>query len=200
MKQSLPGILRSAITVKKWMENPPSVDQVRPAKCPRCDHAGREPGRTLGLHGHGRRTRQLRGPVTVDSPAKEIKIWLRRYQCQACGFTMSVGPAGVLTRRLFTAMAIGLALALWSGGDSGAAVRREVSPWQVVGPTAQVRWNSMHRWALAARAGELWPSIRLTVEWTRRELAKRVSAILMSRGPPSDSNKTRAFEGAAQIR
>lgn len=141
----------------------------------------------------------MRGPVTIDSPTKEIEIRLRRYRCQACGFTMSVGPAGLLTRRLFTAMAIGLALALWSGGHSDAAVRREVSPWQVVGATAEARWNALRRWALAASAGELWPSIRLTLEWTRREIAKRVSLILMSRGPPGDCEKTRAFAGAAHI-
>lgn len=199
MKQSLPRILRSAMTVKKWMEKPPSVDLVRPAKCPRCDHAAREPGRPLGLHGHGTRSRQLRGPASVGSPAKEIVIQLRRYRCQACGFTMSVGPAGVLTRRLFTAMAIALALALWSGGESDAAVRGEVSPWQVVGATAQARWNALRRWALAASAGALWPSIRLSVDWNKREIAKRVSAILMSRGPPSDCMRSRVFAGAAHI-
>lgn len=199
MKQSLSGILRSTIAVKKWMEKCPSVDRVRPAKCPRCDHAAREPGRTLGLHGHGTRTRQLRGPIVVGVPPQETEIQIRRYHCQHCSATITVGPSGVLTRRLFTAMAIGLALALWSRGQSDAMVRRQVSPWQVVGATAQARWNALRRWALAASAGELWPSIRLMVEWTRRQIAKRVSTILMSRGPPSDCDETRVFMGAAHV-
>lgn len=200
MKQSLSGILRSAISVKKWMEKSPSVELVRPAKCPRCDHAAREPGRPLGLHGHGSRSRQLRGPATVDQPSKESEIQLRRYLCQRCGVAMTVGPAGLLTGRLFTAMAIGLALALWSAGRSHAEVRSEVSPWSVVGASAHARWNALRRWARAAGRGELWPSIDANENWRPRELAKRVASILMSRGPPGKCAKTRVFAGAAQVR
>lgn len=199
MRQSSTGILRNAIPVKKWTDVFPSVDRVRPGRCPRCGHAAREPGRPLGLHGHGSRTRQLRGPLTALAPSKEIEIRLRRYRCQSCGVAMSVGPAGVLTRRLFTAMAIGLALALWSGGASDAEVRSEIGTWSVVGAMAFVRWNSLWRWVLAAGAGGLWPSIHVTTEWTRHEVAKRVSAILMNRGPPDRSIAERAFEGAAHI-
>ena len=199
MKQSLSGILQSAISVKKWMEKSPSVDLVRPAKCPRCDHAAREPGRPLGLHGHGTRFRQLRGPPAVGRPSEEIEIELRRYRCQSCGAAMTVGPAGLLTQRLFTAMAIGLALALWSGGRSHAAVRGEVSAWSIVGAAAHARWNSLRRWARAAGRGRLWPHIKVSTEWTPREIAKRVTAILMSRGPPDECAKARVFAGAAHI-
>lgn len=199
MKLNSADILRSGTPVKEWMEALPSVDRVRPGRCPRCGHAARQAGRPLGLHGHGARTRQLRGPLTATAPSKEFEIQLRRYRCQSCGATMSVGPAGVFTRRLFTAMAMGLALALWSRGASQAEVRSEVGTWSVVGATAFARWNSLRRWALAAGAGELWPSIRVSTEWTRREIAKRVSAILESRGPPDKPMPMRVFMGAAHI-
>jgi hypothetical protein len=74
-----------------------------------------------------------------------------------------------------------------------------VSPWSLVGATAQTRWNSLRRWTAAAGRGELWPRIRVSEGWKLREIAKRVAVILMSRGPPDDCMKTRAFTGAAQI-
>ncbi len=132
-------------------------------------------------------------------PSQEIEIRLRRYRCQSCGATMSVGPAGLLTRHLFTAMAIGLALALWSGGASDADVRGEVSPWQIVGATAHDRWNSLRRWARGAGRGRLWPRIEVSAQWNPREVATRVAAILMSRGPPGDCTKVRVFAGATHI-
>jgi hypothetical protein len=144
MEQSQTDILRTGISVKKWIENPPSVN------------ASREPGRSLGLHGHGTRTRQLRGPTSPDGKPKEFEIRLRRYQCQRCFATMTVGPAGLLLRLLFMAPAIALALFLLATGATYPAVRRKVSLWEIVGPTAHVRWTSRIRWARRAARGELW--------------------------------------------
>ena len=52
----------------------------------------------------------------------------RRYECQRCGACMVVVPREILARRLYTACAIGLALAMWALlGATEAAVRSRVS-------------------------------------------------------------------------
>ena len=200
MKQSPCGFLRSEISVKKWIENVPSVGTVRPPKCRHCGHASREPGRSLGLYGHGMRTRQLRGPMSAVTAPEEFEIRLRRYQCQRCQATMTVGPAGLLPRLLFTAPAIALALLLWLGGATHAAVRSDVSPWRVIGAAAQVRWNSLIRWARAAGCGRVWPRIQVEATSTPREIARRAVAILANRGPPEGDESARVFAGAEQLR
>lgn len=114
---------------------------------------------------------------------------------------ITVGPDGLLRRRLFTAMAIALALAAWSiGGQSDAEVRARVNPWTVVGATAQARWNALRDWAAAAGRGALWPSIVVDASWTRRDIAHRVAQILISRGPPVHDDLARVFAGSAHIR
>ena len=97
-------VIRSERDVKSWMEAMPSTDAVRPARCP--------VGQGLGLHGHGVRTRQGRGPAEPDA-APQVRVFcVRRYRCTRCRATATVVPREVLTRRLFTAGAIALALAL----------------------------------------------------------------------------------------
>jgi len=114
---------------------------------------------------------------------------------------VTVGPDGLLRRRLFTAMAIALALATWAiGGHTDAEVRARVSPWSVVGATAQARWNALHDWARAAGRGALWPSIVVDASWTRRDVAHRVAMILADRGPPTHDGLARVFAGSAHIR
>ena len=54
-RQSGEGIVYSAIDVKKWAEETPEVDAVRPGCCSRCGAASRPSGGPLALHGHGAR-------------------------------------------------------------------------------------------------------------------------------------------------
>jgi len=49
----------------------------------------------------------------LGAAAVVIAILARRYQCQPCGAVVLVVPRGILRRRLYSAGAIALALALW---------------------------------------------------------------------------------------
>ena len=189
------------IGVEAWRADLPSVDAARPCDCPRCHAPSREPGKPLGLHGHGLRRRQLRGPRSPDGLPEVSEILLRRYRCVRCGAVLTVAPAGVLRRRFFTAMAIALALGKWAiEGEACSSVRADISPWSAVGATASLRWNALRRWARAAARGELWSAIVISADWTRRELARRVARIVADRGPPDEPLGSRLFAGATQLR
>lgn len=89
------------------------------------------------LHGHGRRERQVWGPAGADGAPELRHTWVRRFQCKLCEATMTVGPRELLTKRLYSAAAIAMALALFGlAGLSLPEVRARVSPWTAVGPTA----------------------------------------------------------------
>jgi len=57
---------------------------VRPARCVVCGLEGAVPGRVLGLHGHGTRTRLQLGPAGLREPPEEALLTVRRYRCQRC--------------------------------------------------------------------------------------------------------------------
>ena len=117
-------IVQAALGVKAWLARPPTVDEVRPGRCPACDAPSRPAGGLLGLHGHGLRERHQWGPVEVGGAAELIAILLRRYLCR-CGAVVVVGPRGLVRRRLYSAGAIALALALYGvSGLAPAEVRR----------------------------------------------------------------------------
>jgi len=195
------GILRSRIDVKSWRSNLPSVSILRPARCPSCGLAGREPGKRLGLIGHGVRLRQLWTLGTWNGEAEIVDITLRRYLCRGCGAVVTVSPTEMIHRHLFCASTLALALALWSiDGQSSSTVRKKVSPMKVVGPTAMRRWNSLRRWSRAGAQGQLWPRLHVHARWTHRKVAGRLAQNLASRGPPGASVLARVFAGAAQLR
>lgn len=105
-------------------------------------------GGTLGLHGHGLRERHQWGPVEVGGTPRLLGIFARRYECQSCGAIVMVVPRGVVYRRLYSAGAIALALALWGvTGLAPAEVRRRVIPFAFVGATAAAGWASLRRWS-----------------------------------------------------
>jgi hypothetical protein len=108
------------------------------------------------LHGHGLRERHQWGSVELGAAAVLIALVARRYQCQSCGAIVLVVPRGVVCRRLYSAAAIALALALWGvKGLAAAEVRRRVSPFAIVGATAAAGWASLRRWSRAVRTGRL---------------------------------------------
>jgi hypothetical protein len=197
-------IVQSALDVKRWMERPPTVDEVRPARCPACEAPSRPVGGLLGLHGHGLRERHQWGPAVLGAAAAVVAILARRYQCQPCGAVVLVVPRGILRRRLYSAGAVALALALWSVAElAPAEVRRRVSPFTILGATAAAGWASLRRWSRAVRAGRLFPVVRaLPAEASLRQAAARAATTLAACAPgsgglPLDSA---AFLGAAHVR
>ncbi len=125
----------------------------------------------------------------------------RRYECQSCGACMLVVPRELLARRLYTASAIGFALALWAlVGATEAVVRTRVSPLPFVGTAAQGSWVTLRRWAAATADGRLFatatsraPPARLS----RRHQAERAAAALVAIAPPGSSVEIGAFAGGA---
>jgi hypothetical protein len=190
-----------AFDVKSWLARPPSVDEVRPGRCPICDAPSRPAGCALGLHGHGLRERHQWGPAEPGGAPALLGILLRRYMCQSCGAVVVVGPRGLVRRRLYSAGAIALALALYGVlGIAPAEVRRRVSPLRIVGPTAAVGWASLRRWSRAVRARRLFPAVRaLPAVATARQVAARAATTLAAYapGPAGLLIESAAFLGAS---
>jgi hypothetical protein len=198
-------IVRSAIDVKTWLARIPSVDEVRPGQCPRCAAASRPVGQGLQIWGHGLRDRQSRGPLEPLGDPVEVTLRVRRYLCRPCRAVLVVVPLGVIAGRLFAAMAIGLALALFGvEGLPLGKVRERVSPWRRVGATAQGAWLAVRRWVRAIREGRLFASVRRSpAHHTARQLAERAAMTLAALAPPSlphDAIVKRVFAGAALAR
>jgi hypothetical protein len=130
---------------------------------------------------------------------------IRRYRCIACHALTTVVPAETLTKRLYTASAVGWALALFGAATlSVVAIRLLVSPWRLWGATSAARWQTLPRWAGAAAEGRLFPPVRpMPAEWPARKVAARVAATLSAcmlpspEPPPLDAQ---AFYGAALAR
>lgn len=194
-------IVYSPLDVKSWGGDPLSVDAARPGSCPACGLASRPPGGGLGLHGHGLRTRQVRGPAEPGTAPVVGEVVGRRYLCRGCGAVLLVLPRGLLRGRLFTAGAIAYALALYGClRRPPAAVRERVSPWQIVGAGSAGRWASLRRWVRAVRADRLFSGVRLAPQaWTARQLAERIATTLAAAavGMEGTPIEHRAFAGAA---
>lgn len=199
------GIVHSVVSVKSWMERLPSVDAVRPSKCPRCRAASRPVGAPLGLWGHGLRERHVRGPLDPCGEPTTVTIAERRYVCLACDAVIVVVPAEVEPYRHYSRSAIGLAIALFGiGRESTARIRRRVSPWRIVGAAAIAGWAMLRRWLKAVRRRDLFPCVRAIPEaWTLRQGAERVGATLAARAPLACAGlplEQQAFVGACRMR
>jgi hypothetical protein len=134
----------------------PSTSEARPSRCCGCGAASRPPGANLVVHGDGTRERQVRGPASAQDEPQLGTVRVRRFECQLCGACMIVVPRELLPRRLYTASAIGLALALWSlMGGTEVTTRKRVSPFAIVGAAAASRWMTLRRWATDAGTGRL---------------------------------------------
>jgi hypothetical protein len=112
---------------------------------------------------------------------------------------MVVVPRELLSRRLYTASAIGLALALWAlMGATEAATRTRVSPFAIVGAAAATRWMTLRRWAAAAGAGRLFATSRAPPPGFRcRQHAERAAASLVALAPAGLALEEAAFAGGA---
>lgn len=151
------------------------------------------------IHGHGIRSRQVRGPLEPGGEPQLLALQLRRYLCVACGAVLTVAPAAVLPRRLFTAGAIALALALWSvAGVPSPAVRDRISPHKAIGHASARTWLTLRHWTRSARclfgAVRPWPD-----SWPPRKAAERIATTLASLCPEAGKLPARAFAGAMRV-
>lgn len=182
----------------------PSVDAVRPARCPQCGIASRPAGGCLRIHGDGLRERQVLGPPGPGEAPKMVLLQVRRYQCQECRAVITVVPREVLARRLYSASAIGFALALWGLMQMAAsAVRQRVNPATMVGATAASGWAMLRRWTKDVARGRLFLSVPDSKPGgTLRSIAAAAASALAASAPP-DSRALpmaeRAFWGAAHV-
>ena len=181
--RSASRVVHSTLECKFWLQQMPSPDEVRPARCAVCGCAASEPGRALGIVGHGVRERQLRGPTAADAtPAIQI-VPVRRYVCRRCDAVMTVVPREVEPRRHYARSAIALALArLGLLRETARTIRRAVSPWRVATTPG---WPTLRRWIAAARRGVLFASARPLVSSTPIQIAERVAQIALAHAPPS---------------
>ena len=178
----------------------PGVDVLRPSACPVCGRAGCPTGASLEIVGHGLRERQLRGPPGPGQMPKVISLQVRRFLCK-CGAVLTVLPCEAIPRRLYTSSAVGWALALFGVQKCSAAeVRRQTSPWTIIGQIAKTGWATLRRWIRAIRAGTLLSGLRASPpDYTARQAAERAALSLASLGPPPSGDAsvaTRAFQGA----
>jgi hypothetical protein len=190
--------------VKSWLASPPSADEARPGRCPVCGAASRPVGGRLGLHGHGLRDRQQRGPGEPAGLPAVAVVAIRRFRCVACTAVIAVVPRDVEPRRHYSRPAIALALALWSlAALPPAEVRRRISPWPIVGATAAAEgWISLRRWAKAGRAGRLFSAVGRELSGSLRQIAGQLASVALGHAPPSVRDRPReaqVFHGAVAM-
>ncbi len=138
------------------------------------------PGRPLGLHGHGTRSRLQLGPPDLFEPPEETSVLVRRYECQRCDALTMVAPADVLARLRYRATAVAMALAYLAEGRASPWIRERVSPQRVLGHEGRRAWRAPARWA--RRAPALWP-IRAGPDVEPCTLARKAVRTLASRAP-----------------
>lgn len=176
----------------------PDVDRLRPEACAGCGLPRGQPG-ALGLHGHGIRSRQQRGPGGFGEKPTITEVVIRRYICTACGAITTVTPP-LVRRKLFSPLAIAWALALYGLLDAAPRhIRALISPWRIVGAGAAHTWRSVGRWA--AEAEQLFATPAPGPDATLRARAHRAAMALCARAGPSTRDLPpdhRAAIGATQ--
>ena len=196
-RRSGEGIVYSAIVVKKWAEETPSAERVRPPCCGRCGAASRPPGQALVVVSHGLRERQVRGPAAPGAKPETRVVRVRRYRCLRCGGLTTVLPRGLTARRHYSASAIGLALCLHGlRGLSVGETRQRVGTWPVGFETE--RWTTLPKWIAAIEAGRLFRVVRASPAGASlRRRSERAAATLCSLALLGGELEAQVFEGAA---
>ena len=197
------SIVQSELDIKGWKASLPSVEAVRPGRCPTCGVAGRAPGQPYGLHGHGLRERQFRGPISPGARPAMVVLLVRRYRCQACAAVVTVAPRETAVGRLYTLSAVAWALALFGiTGLPEREVRRSTSPWQIVGGAAVRRWVTLRRWVAAAIGRRLFGRLRCPPDRCRlRQAAAQIAITVSAYASPTLASMpppVRAFFGAVR--
>lgn len=136
-------------SVKGWIEQPPSVDEVRPNHCQNCNTTSVRNG-VIWVQGHGTRSRNL-GITDEMGCGVDCILKVRRYQCKACGAVCVVSPEGISSRR-YTSAAIALAFYYWAiERCSEIEVRRKISTDSIFGHGTCGKWPVLRRWVKAAK-------------------------------------------------
>lgn len=196
------NFVRSSGNSKLWLNGLPSVGDARPGTCPRCGVASRPVGGKIMLYGHGSKERQQRGPLEPQGEAVVSTIRVRVYHCQSCGAVIRTAPSTVWYRRLYSAPAIGLALAMWGLLNASVAeVRAAISPWKIIGHSAPGRWPTLRRWAQAVQEQTLFACVRRCPDhFTLKKVAERAAGTLAGLGPSGNATlgiAAQTFFGAA---
>jgi hypothetical protein len=192
-------VVYSDIVVKFWVRETPSVEQARPACCPRCRICSRPVGACVQMVGHGLRDRQLRGCVDAGDAPTCITIRVRRYRCRACGAVVTVVPLGVAVRRHFGAGTLGLAIALWGQGCQARQLRDRLGG---LGAPEVHGWVTLRRWTAALVRGALLPRLGPLPLMPPQARAARAATVLATYAPPGVSRASFArqvFEGAIHL-
>lgn len=155
-------------------------------------------GGPLGLHGHGVRDRQVRGPREITAASTTSVIACRRYLCVGCGTVLTVVPRGIEPRRHYGRAAICLALALWAlGRQPTTVVRARVGAWPSREATS---WRALRRWGAAVASGA-WSWCTSAAGLAPRAAAARGAQIAAGRAPTLTAGPVwaLAFAGGAAI-
>jgi hypothetical protein len=109
---------------------------------------------------------------------------------------------GLLTRRLFSAAAIGLALCLWGlEKQKEADVYEQVNDWRRPPEEARQGWRQLGRWVLGIVQGRLFGGLLPgSPPSARRAVAERAAAALAARCSPAlctQPMSQQVFAGAA---
>ena len=201
--RSATGIVHHERDVKFWIERRPSIDEARPGRCSECGGASQPEGGPLGLHGHGGRDRQQRGPEAPGATPGTVVVSVRRYRCQYCGALSTVVPRDVEPRRHYSRPAIAWALALFGLLDLPPhEVRRRVCAWSITGVTSSVEsWPTLRRWADAVRRRVIFRQTRAApLGATARQVAARAAQTAAAHAPPALRHlplDVQVFRGAA---
>ena len=165
---------------------------------PCCAAAARPVGGRLVIVGHGVVERQVHGPLAATGGAESLVLKERRYRCRACKAILTVGPRGLVRRRWYGAGAIALAFDGYARGETGASIRRRVSPSATVGGSARERWVTLVRWIDTAGGGRLF-GVSALGDLPRRRVAELVVLALAGRAGRAlgDDLAEAAFAGAA---
>ena len=200
LTRSTHTLIRFDRPFNSWIQAPLHIDDLRPLACVACAHPRGLPG-SLGLHGHGVRARQQRGPQDPQAAPTVVNLRLRRFICTACRAVMTVAPP-IVARKLFSAFAIGWALALYGLlAMPPVQVRARINPWRIHGAGAAQTWRSLTRWACEAH--DLFAGPPPAANGDLRQRAQRASMALAARAGPSTRDRPldhRAAIGATQPR
>jgi hypothetical protein len=199
--RSAASVVQSLLDIKGWLQRQPTVAEVRPGCCPACGAASCPVGLAIQLHGHGTRERHVCGPTAPGAPPALVTVTARRYRCVPCGAVIIVVPREVVGRRVYSASAIGFALALWGLVLATAAeVRRRVCPATILGGAA-IGWATLRRWARDVARRRLFPKApEPPSSGPLRGVAARAAAALAASADPTTRDlpiEDRAFLGAA---
>ena len=200
--RSAGSVVQSPLDIKVWQQRPPTAAEARPSCCPACRAPSCPVGLLIQLRGHGTRERQVCGPAAPGASPALVLIVARRYRCVPCGAVIIVVPREVRGRRVYSASAIGFALALWGLMLATAAeVRRRVCPAKVLGGAAAAGWATLRRWARDLALRRLFPRApEPPSSGPLRRVAASVAAALAASADPTTRAlpiEDRAFLGAA---